>query len=97
MNEFSLEAIFAHSYKFEYLYHERAIVPANDVASIFEIFRQLRFADKNVYLRAGSSNVINGMVGLNFSCDGSHYMPFDKFLEKNLDFWFGTPDGLLVT
>lgn len=78
-------------------YHERAIVPANDVASIFEIFRQLRFADENVYLRSGSLNIINGMVGLNFSCDGSHYMRFDEFLDKSLDFWFGTPGGLLVT
>lgn len=78
-------------------YHERAIVPVEDVAPIFELFRRLRFADENIYLRAGSLNVINGMVGLNFSCDGSHYMRFDEFLEKNLDFWFGNMDGLLVT
>lgn len=71
-------------------YHERAIVPVDDVMPIFEMFRQLRFADENVYLRAGSLNVINGMVGLNFSCDGSHYMRFDEFLEKNMEFWFGT-------
>ncbi len=71
-------------------YHERAIVPVDAVASIFEVFRRLRFADENIYLRAGSLNVINGMVGLNFSCDGSHYMRFDEFLEKNIDFWFGS-------
>ncbi|MES0326918.1 MAG: PDC sensor domain-containing protein [Gammaproteobacteria bacterium] len=71
-------------------YHERAIVPADKIMSIFELFRSLRFADENVYLRAGSLNVINGMVGLNFSCDGSHYMRFDEFLEKSTDFWFGT-------
>ena len=71
-------------------YHEKAIVPADKVISVFELFRSLRFADENVYLRAGSLNVINGMVGLNFSCDGSHYMRFDEFLEKSLDFWFGT-------
>jgi hypothetical protein len=78
-------------------YHERAIVPENDISAIFEIFRRLRFADENVYLRAGSLNIINGMVGLNFSCDGSHYMRFDEFLEKNLDFWFGSSEGLLMT
>lgn len=76
-------------------YHERAIVPADKVVEIFEIFRSLRFADENVYLRAGSLNVINGMVGLNFSCDGSHYMRFDEFLEKNIDFWFGASNGVL--
>jgi len=71
-------------------YHQRAIVPIDKVTSIFKIFRQLRFADENVYLRAGSLNIINGMVSLNFSCDGSHYMRFDEFLEKDIDFWFGT-------
>lgn len=71
-------------------YHERAIVPADKIIPVFEVFRALRFADENVYLRAGSLNVINGMVSLNFSCDGSHYMRFDEFLEKNIDFWFGT-------
>jgi len=77
-------------------YHERAVVPLDAVASILEIFRKLRFADENVYLRAGSLNVINGMVGLNFSCDGSHYMRFDEFLDKDIDFWFGA-SGSLVT
>lgn len=71
-------------------YHERAIVPTDKIMPVFELFRDLRFADENVYLRAGSLNLINGMVGLNFSCDGSHYMRFDEFLEKSMDFWFGT-------
>ena len=71
-------------------YHERAIVPVDKIMPIFEVFRDLRFADENVYLRAGSLNVINGMVGLNFSCDGSHYMRYDEFLEKSTDFWFGS-------
>jgi len=74
-----------------YEYHERAVVPVDKIMPIFELFRSLRFADENVYLRAGSLNIINGMVGLNFSCDGSHYMRFDEFLEKSSDFWFGVP------
>lgn len=78
-------------------YHERATVPADKVIEIFEIFKELRFADENVYLRAGSINIINGMVGLNFSCDGSHYMRYDEFLEKSVDFWFGTSNGVLST
>ncbi len=65
-------------------------MPADKIMPVFELFKTLRFADENVYLRAGSLNLINGMVGLNFSCDGSHYMRFDEFLEKNTDFWFGT-------
>ncbi|MDH3355251.1 MAG: PDC sensor domain-containing protein, partial [Chromatiales bacterium] len=73
-----------------HIYHERAIVPQEQIAQVFEMFRELRFADENVYLRAGSLNVINGMIGLNFSCDGSHYMRYDEFLQKSTDFWFGT-------
>ena len=71
-------------------YHTRAIVPREQVMEVFEMFRSLRFADDNIYLRSGSLNIINGMVGLNFSCDGSHYMPYDEFLDKNTGFWFGT-------
>ena len=73
-------------------YHERAIVPVDKIMPIFEVFRSLRFADDNIYLRAGSLNVINGMVGLNFSCDGSHYMRYDEFLKKSTGFWFGTDE-----
>jgi len=76
-------------------YHKRATVPPEKFIKIFEIFKKLRFADENVYLRAGSINIINGMVGLNFSCDGSHYMHYDEFLEKSIDFWFGNASGIL--
>lgn len=44
---------------------------------------------ETVYLRSASINIMNGMLGLAFSCDGSHYMPVDEFLEKNLGFWIG--------
>lgn len=70
-------------------YFEKAIVPAEDIAKVFRIFRVLRFCDETIYLRAGSLNVVNGMVGLNFSCDGSHYIPYGEFLDKDIAFWFG--------
>ena len=60
------------------------------VRPVFERFKLLRNADENIYLRSGSVNVINGMVGLTFSCDGSHYMPVQDFLDKDDSFWFGT-------
>lgn len=66
-----------------------AIVPQTSITPIFEMFRQLRFADENVYLRSGSVNICNGMVALNFSCDGSHYIRWDEFLENGMEFWFG--------
>jgi len=70
-------------------YFERAIVPPEKIKDIFDYFRRLRFADETIYLRAGSINIVNGMVSLNFSCDGSHYLPYDDFLAKGMDFWFG--------
>jgi hypothetical protein len=71
-------------------YPEKAIVPADAIERIFRCFRDLRFMDETLYLRAGSLNLFNGLVGLTFSCDGSHYMPWDEFLDKNLGFWLGT-------
>jgi len=67
----------------------KAQIPQEDIPRIFEMFRELRFADENIYLRAGSINICNGMVALNFSCDGSHYIRFDEFLKNGLEFWFG--------
>jgi len=71
-------------------YFERAIVDAENIARVFHQFKELRFADETIYLRSASLNVVNGMVGLNFSCDGSHYMHYKEFLEKNTTFWFGS-------
>lgn len=70
-------------------YTERAIVPPAQIMPVFQLFKALRFADENIYLRAGSLNVCNGMVGLNFSCDGSHYLRYDEFLQNGLGFWLG--------
>lgn len=74
-------------------YPEMAVVPVDKIAPIFAILRELRFSDETIYLRAGSLNLCNGMVSLNFSCDGSHYMPYDEFLNKDLEFWFGPGSG----
>ena len=70
-------------------YSEQTVVPPALVRPVLEQFKVLRDADENIYLRAGSLNVINGMVGLTFSCDGSHYMPVQDFLDKDDSFWFG--------
>ncbi len=70
-------------------YFDRAIVPPDMIMPVFKRFGALRFADETIYLRAGSLNIVNGMIGLNFSCDGSHYLPCTEFMDKGLDFWFG--------
>jgi len=71
-------------------YPGEATVPSRLVRPVLERFHSLREADDTIYLRSASINVINGMVGLNFSCDGSHYMGVQEFLCKDDDFWFGT-------
>jgi hypothetical protein len=70
-------------------YPDEAVVPREQIRPIFETFRHLRFADDTIYLRSGSVNVFNGIVGLNFSCDGSHYIPADQFLARDSEFWEG--------
>lgn len=68
-------------------YPADAVIKSNQIRPILESFRKLRFGDESIYLRSGSVNIFNGLVGLNFSCDGSHYIPFDDFLEKDMSFW----------
>jgi hypothetical protein len=68
-------------------YPDDALVPAKDIRSILKSFRQLRFMDEMFYLRSGALNIFNGMVSLTFSCDGSHYIPYDEFLNKEHEFW----------
>ncbi len=73
----------------QHAYFEQAQMPAECIKPVLDMFRQLRFADENIYLRSGALNTVNAMVVLNFSCDGTHYMRFDEFLDKDIDFWFG--------
>ena len=71
-------------------YFSRNIVPAKAIGPVLRQFKALRFADETIYLRSGSLNLINGKVALNFSCDGTHYLNYEEFLEQGLEFWFGT-------
>ena len=67
-------------------YPARATVRPEQVRQVLEKFEQLRVADDTIYLRSGSLNIINGIVGLTFSCDGSHYIPVDEFLSEECKF-----------
>ena len=73
-------------------YPADADIPLDRVKDVFQTLRDLRFMDETIYLRAGSLNIYNGTVGLNFSCDGSHYMHWSEFLDKDIGFWVGTSD-----
>lgn len=70
-------------------YPSEALIPAAQIAPILDTFKTLRITDDYIYLRLASINLYNGMISLTFSCDGSHYMSYDEFLQKNTEFWFG--------
>ncbi|MBI5461016.1 MAG: hypothetical protein HY941_02395 [Gammaproteobacteria bacterium] len=70
-------------------YPTEALIPAKRIAPLLDTFKVLRTTDENIYLRLATINLYNGMISLTFSCDGSHYMPYDEFLQKNTEFWFG--------
>ena len=70
-------------------YPADAEIPADRIAAILQGLKKLRFADDTIYLRASSINIFNGLISLTFSCDGSHYMPYSEFLDKDTGFWFG--------
>lgn len=68
-------------------YPADAVVPVEKIRPILENFQQLRFMDEMFYLRSGTLNIFNGIVGLTFSCDGSHYISYDEFLNQEHAFW----------
>ncbi len=61
---------------------DRAAIPKEAVGLVMAEFKRLRQQDPQLYLRSGSINVINGVVGLRFSCDGSHYLDYRELLER---------------
>jgi hypothetical protein len=70
-------------------YPADALIPPSGIRPILERMRDLRWADDTFYLRSASINIYNGMISLTFSCDGSHYMPYDEFLTRDMSFWLG--------
>ena len=70
-------------------YPDDALVPRDRIRAVLDLFRKLRYMDEMFYLRSGTLNLFNGIVGLTFSCDGSHYIPHDEFLSAGYDFWIG--------
>jgi hypothetical protein len=70
-------------------YSDEAVVPKRSISAVLNAIKELRLMDDTFYLRSASINVFNGMISLTFSCDGTHYMPYEEFLGKSLAFWVG--------
>ncbi len=67
-----------------------ALIPQERIVDILSGMRQLRTADEMLYLRSASINIFNGTISLTFSCDGTHYMSWQEFLDKDMSFWLGS-------
>ncbi|MBF0471459.1 MAG: PDC sensor domain-containing protein [Gammaproteobacteria bacterium] len=70
-------------------YPSEALIAAESIRQVLDTFVHLRMIDSTIYLRGGSINIFNGIIGLNFSCDGSHYIPISDFLARDSNFWQG--------
>jgi hypothetical protein len=71
-------------------YPKDALIPKKSIRNILKSMRKLRVADETLYLRSASINIFNGLLSLTFSCDGTHYMSWQEFLDKDMTFWLGS-------
>jgi len=62
--------------------HLQPVISEEDTLAILAEFKRLRTTDETIYLRNGSTNRINGIIGMTFSCDGAHYIDHKEFFEK---------------
>ena len=70
------------------------IEPQN-IDPILNEFKRMRLSDEQLYLRSASINRINGMISMNFSCDGSHYIEAEEFFQRLREFGNAEQENLL--
>ncbi len=59
-----------------------ALIAPEEIVRLLAEFKRLRLTDETVYLRNGAVNLINGMINMSFSCDGTHYIDHDTFFAE---------------
>ncbi len=62
--------------------HLQPLIDTENILAILKEFKRLRSTDQTIYMRNGSINRINGLIGMTFSCDGAHYIDHKTFFEK---------------
>ena len=60
----------------------RPLIKGPEIGLILNEFRRLRLTDETLYLRNGAINLINGMINMSFSCDGTHYIDHKTFFDR---------------
>lgn len=58
------------------------LLSASDIRRLLGEFKRLRLKDDTIYLRNAAINLVNGMINMSFSCDGTHYIEYKTFLAK---------------
>ena len=58
------------------------LLSAMDIRRALAEFKRLRLTDQTVYLRNAAINLINGMINMSFSCDGTHYIDYKTFFAQ---------------
>lgn len=61
-------------------------VEQHQIDMVLSEFKRLRLSDAQIYLRSASINRLNGMMGMVFSCDGTHYIQHDEFFQRLREF-----------
>lgn len=56
------------------------MIDAQGIVRILGEFQRL--TDQTIYLRNDAINLINGMINMTFSCDGTHYIDHKTFYAK---------------
>jgi hypothetical protein len=62
--------------------HLLPVITEEDTEAILAEFKRLRTTDETIYLRNGSINRINGIIGMTFSCDGAHSIDHKEFFDR---------------
>ena len=69
--------------------HLQPLIDEAHTLAILNEFKCMRTNDETIYLRNGSINRVNGIIGMTFSCDGAHYIDHKTFFEKLESFGSG--------
>ena len=59
-----------------------SLLNAGEIEPALGEFKRLRLTDETIYLRNAAVNLINGMINMSFSCDGTHYIDHKTFFSK---------------
>lgn len=64
----------------------KPLMDRDHLGLVLNEFKRLRETDEQIYLRSGSFNRMSGMIAMNFSCDGSHYIDYEEFFRRLKEF-----------